>query len=74
MQTFGLPRHVTWGAALASRPCAKFDRTRIEIVLPASADDHHAAFEAASFARMSAPMLPAILDADALTESRARCA
>ena len=35
---------------------------------------HHAAFEAASFARMSAPMLPAILEADALTESRARCA
>ena len=58
----------------ASRASVRFGRTRIEAVLPASADGRHALFEAASFARMSAPMLPAILDADALTESRARCA
>lgn len=58
----------------ASQASVKFGRTCTEAVLPASADGRHAAFEAASFARMSAPMLPAILDADALTESRARCA
>ena len=58
----------------ALRASVKFARTRIEAILSASAAGHHAAFEAASFARMSAPMLPAILDADALTESRARCA
>ena len=47
----------------------------IGAVQSASADGYYAAFEtASSFMRMSSPMLPAILDADALTEFRARCA
>ena len=64
----------TFAQRTASQASVKFGQTRIEVVPSASAAGHHAAFEAASFARMSAPMLPAILDADALTESRARCA
>ena len=59
-------------------PASYWKSLTLELIRPRSVGvlpvTYYTEFEAASCMRMSAPMLPAILDADALTECRARCA